>query len=297
MILTLSNGNQIRGDLIISATLRSDLAPIPVTLEADIRVDGSMDKLLAEGGVVTTASGDGMRIIKSVNVNNREVQGEREMRAIRISAILDACHTAAFVRSRAIIKERVSLSSIYRAAGCSIKSIDADFPVPRFYCPIGETPTFGIAIITQEEGGVVRWKAGGLQFMRLIDMFRQKAVKDFPDNASDNVESGFLERHEVPWFYSLNDSGVAVFGNREKPRAVRFSPFKDASRLQNMTRCVIHRKTVKGNPDMRIIAGDMVNIVGGNPMCVITAANVFESGTDDGGSQNSYTRLWLGELG
>jgi hypothetical protein len=218
------------------------------------------------------------------------------MTAIRITAMLDSCHSAAFVRSRAIIKESAAMSAIYRAAGATIKAVDADFPVPRFYCPVGETPTFHIARVLQEEGGAVRWKSGRLQFVRLPDLFKQKPVLDLPNNASDDVDSGFLERHEVPWFFSLAASGAAVFGNRDKPRAVRYSPFKDAQRLRNMTRCLVHRKTSRTTMRGNVVAGDLIAYAGGAKLAVITAAHVFGSGTDDGGQQEAYTLLWVGSL-
>ncbi len=295
MILLLSNGKQIRGDLIGSAILRQDLAPIPVTLEADIRTDDSIERLLVKDETISLASGDQLRIIKSQRVAARHAQGAREVAMLRITALSDACHPAAFVRRTAVIKEGVSLASIYRACGASLRAVDADFQVPRFYCPVGDTPTFHIARVIQEEGGVVRWKGGKLQFLRLEDLFRQKAVIALPANASDDVESGFLERHEVPWFFSLDDAGGFVFGNREKPRVARFSPFKDARRLRSMTSSLIHRKTIKVNLDLRLVAGELVEIVGGDPLCIVTAAHVFEGGAN-GGATSSYSRLWLSSL-
>lgn len=297
MIIYLSNGNQIRGDLIKSAVLRSDMSPVPVTLEAEIRTDDDMTKYLSEGQILTVGgeSGDALRIIKSNRVINRMVQGEREMSAIQTTAILDACHNIVFVRSRAIIKENSALSGIYRAAGANIKAIDADFPVPRFYCPIGDTPSFHITRALQEEGGIVRWKKGAISFIRLPDLFKQKAVMDLPNNASDDVDSGFLERHEIPWFYSLDESGAFVIGNQQKPRSVRFSPFKNVQRLYSMSRCLVQRKVTKINLNARLVAGDLINFIDGVPLSIITAAHVFENDTDGSGS-NQYSRLWLGSL-
>ena len=82
MILFLADGKQIRGDLIKSAALRYDLAPIPVTLEAEIRAgDDDMEKRLAEGQLVSVGTGDSLRIVKSVRAVGRAAQGEREMTA------------------------------------------------------------------------------------------------------------------------------------------------------------------------------------------------------------------------
>lgn len=299
MLLFLENGKQVRGDLIKAATLRSDMAPVPVTLEADIRAgDDSLelDKMLAEGKTLEISGGDKLHIVKSVRTAGRTTQAEREVAAYRVTALLDSCLGAAYVRSRAIIKEDAALSAIYKAAGATLKAVDADFPVPRFYCPVGETPTFHISRALQEEGGIVRWRNGKLQFIRLPDLFTQEPVLTLPDNASDDVDGGFLERHEVPWFFSLDAAGQAVFGARDKPRVVRFSPHKNVQRLRNMTRCLVHRKTVKINYDARLGAGDLIAFTGGLKLSVITAAHFFSSGTDDGGDSETYTRMWLGAL-
>lgn len=297
MILYLSNGKQIRGDLIKSAILRSDLAPVPVTLEADIRGgDENIDAMLAEGKTLSDASGNALHIVKSVRVSGRAAQGGHGMIGFRITALLDACVNVAYVRSRAIIKENSSLSAIYKAAGATLPGIKSDFPVPRFCCPVGETPSFHIARALQEEGGVVRWKGERLQFLKLRDIFSQKAVRTIPSNASQNVDGGFLERHEIPWFFSTDDAGAIVFGDRSKPRAVRYSPFKNAQRLQNMTRCLVLKKTAKIPYDIRICAGDAIEDESGNRYAVITAAHVFKTNDDGGAAADSYTKLWLGVL-
>ena len=293
MILYLSNKNQIRGDFIKSAVLRSDLAPIPVTLEAEIRTDESMERLLNEGDIVTTGAGDAMRIVKSVQVTERAAQGDRDVAYRRITAMLDACHDVTFVRSRAIIKEGSSLAAIYRASGARLQAIDSDFPVPRFTCPMGDSPSFHIARVLQEEGGVVRWRLGKLNFMRLSDLFKQKPAANLPSNASDEVVSGFMERHEVSSFFSLNDAGAFAFGDTAKPRSVRYSPFKNTIRLRNMSQCLILRKVMKTAYAGNLVAGDLINFTGGAPLAIITAAHVFENGEE---GNNQYTRLWLGAL-
>lgn len=297
MILFLSNGRQIRGDLIDQAILRSDLSPIPVTLEADIRAgDDDFEARLQEGQLLKTVSGDEFYIIKSERTSSRASLGDKELAGFRITALLNCCLSVAYVRSRAIIKENATLSAIYRAAGASVPSIQSDFPVPRFYCPIGQTPTFHIARVLQEEGGVVRWKNSKLQFIRLQGILDGKVVRTLPETAALDVNTGFLERHEVPWFFSLDEAGGGVFGNRDKPRSVQFSPFKNVQRLRNMTRCLIHRKTAKILYDINICAGDVIAFTGGTKYAVITAAHVFKSGSTDGGATEAFTRLWLGEV-
>lgn len=297
MLLFLPDGTQIRPDAVSSAVLRSDLAPIPLTLEAEIRTgEEEIENALAEGKVVHTSTGDAMQIVKSVLIRGDNVQGDRLMSGVRITALLQSCLPLAYVRSRAIIKEKASLAGIYRSAGATIKGIVGDFPVPRFYCYVGETPTFHVSKILQEEGGAVRWKNGRLRFFSLQDMMSQDPIRVVPNVGQDAVETGFLERHTVPWFYSLDDTGAFVFGNTAKARKAMYSPFKNVQHLRNMTRCLVHKKTLKLAYDARIAAGDVIQTTDGERYAVITAAHVFESGADEGQMQNAYTRLWLGQV-
>jgi hypothetical protein len=293
VIIFTEKGDQIRGDLINRIVVRSDCVPVPVTVEAEIRADESLVKLLKEGKTIIVGN-DLFRIIKTLEVESRVSQGAHNVGGVKLFALLDNCHSVAFVRDKSIIKSTTTLSAVYKAAGATMKGLEGDIPIPRFSCFIGSVPSFHIARVMQEEGGVIRWKNGKMHFIRLPDLFKQKPVMTIPDNASDDVKSGFLERHEVPSCYSVDDKGEVVGGNVKKPRTTAYIPFKNAQQLQNMTRCLIHKKRSKVTLNMKLSAGDLIAVSGANPLAVITAAHVFESGTN--GMGNQYTRLWLGEL-
>lgn len=119
-------------------------------------------------------------------------------------------------------------------------------------------------------------------------------ILTFRETGVERVETGFLERHSVPWFYSLNESGGFVYGNRTKARRARYSPFKNALRLRNMTHCLVRKMIAKVPYDQRICAGDVVQTSSGEQYAVITAAHVFDSGAMSGEGQDAYTKLWLG---
>ena len=115
-------------------------------------------------------------------------------------------------------------------------------------------------------------------------------------NSMTDLDSGFLERHEIPTYYSIADDGSFVYGNKTKTRSAVFVPRKDERQLQNMSKCLVQRKTAKIALDIRLCAGDVIDIQGDKPLVIITAAHVFESGTDTGGSGSQFTKLWLGSL-
>jgi hypothetical protein len=288
-------GIELRGDVLRRVVLRSDAIPVPVTLEAEIRVDDSIRNGLAEGKTIQAGMAkDNFYIIKSVRIVERASQGNHGIEYLHIIALLEACYTVAFVRDKAIVKEKATLQQIYKAAGASLKTIDADFPVDRFMCYVGESPSFHIARALQENCGLLRWKANKMTFFKLPDLFKQKTVMALPD-VSQDIISGFTERHEVQSFYSVNEKGEFIYGNRTKARAARFMPHMTEMQLKNLTRCLVLRKIIKLYYSEELCAGDLISIEGGNPLVIITAAHVFTSGTD-GGTAEQYTKLWLSEL-
>ncbi|MCY1513715.1 hypothetical protein D9M68_482270 [compost metagenome] len=285
----------IRGDWIKRAVLRSDLVPVPLTLEAVIRVDADSRRHFETGRALVTYAGDELEIIHSELSVSGAVQGSEQAASVRLIAILKCVKAVAFVKPTAIIKANASLAEVYRAAGATLRGIEGDFPVPRFVCMAGEVPTFHIARALQEGGGVVRWRNGRLAFIPLRGLFQQKTVTSVTDSAADDVESGFLERHEIPWFYSVDADGRFVYGNRNKARAARWQPGMSEIVLRNMTACLVHTKTTIVKYNERLAAGDLVEVQGGSPLTIMTSATLFAAGTD-GDPPQQYTRLWLGRL-
>ena len=149
------NGDQrIRGDFIRRAVLRSDLVPIPLTLEAEIRVGTETAAEFDVGRSITTYDGDELEIIKSEHVQQARMQGDDLSGYVRLIATLKPVTPVAFIKPRAVIKHGASLTEVYRACGATLRGIEGDFPVPRFVCLAGEAHTYHIARALQEAGGV-----------------------------------------------------------------------------------------------------------------------------------------------
>lgn len=288
------NGDQrIRGDFIRRAVLRSDLVPIPLTLEADIRVDTDTVAEFAEGRSITTYGGDELEIIKSEHIQQARMQGESMAGYVRLVATLKPVTPVAFIKERAVIKHNATLSDIYRACGATLRGIEGDFAVPRFTCLAGEAHTYHIARALQEAGGVVRWRDGKLAFIALGSLFDQEPVEEIVDSASDDVQSGFLERHDIPTFYSVDADGEFVYGNRGKARTARYQPGANAISLRNMTGCLVLTKTTRLKYTQEIAAGDLIGVIGGKPLVAMTVASLFAPSAD-GGENEQFTRVWLG---
>lgn len=285
----------IRGDFIRRAVMRSDLVPVPLTLEADIRIDAESGPFFAAGRSIHTYSNDELEIVKSEVVPSGRVQGEMEAAYVCIIAILKPVKDVSFIKSNAIIKRGATLAQIYRAAGATLRGIEGDFSVSRYTCLVGEVPSYHISRALQEAGGVVRWRNGRLAFKSLASLFDQKPVDVVPAGNSETLDSGFRERHEIPAFYSLDANGAFVFGNRAKTRAVRFQQGASATTLRNMTSCLVVDRVSRFKYAPVIAAGDAIEVQGAGVRVVMTAATVFEAGVD-GEAPQQYTKLWLGRL-
>ena len=66
-----------------------------------------------------------------------------------------------------------------------------------------------------------------------------------PDNASDNAESNFLLRHGVSSFFSTDMDGEIISSPISHSCSMRYSPFKEANQLRDMSRCLVQKKSQK----------------------------------------------------
>lgn len=295
MEIYLPNGDKLRGDLLVRAVLRSDLVPVPITLECEVRHTAELEKLLVEGALVRAGAGlPELRIAWVSPDTGGAEQGGRALGVIRFVALLDACAEVAFTRKTAVIKEGATLGAIYRACGARVQ-IDSDFAVERFACLVGGTPTFHIAQALQEQAGTLVWAgAGRLRFVRLPDLFASP-VERLGGAGLERLKSGFMERHTVPWFFTTAPDGKLLQGNRAKAREAVFTPLKSLPVLHNLTRTLVHRATFTGRFNAPVLAGQAFDVEGEGMLVAVTVAHVMDRGAQGVGAE-SYSRFWLARL-
>lgn len=295
MEVYLPTGDRLRGDLLVRAVLRSDLAPVPMTLECAVRHTAELEKLLIEDARVRAGPGlPEFRIAWVAPERGGNEQGGRGLGVIRFIALLDACAEVAFARKTAVVKEGATLGAIYRACGARVQ-IDSDFAVERFSCLVGGTPTFHISQALQEQAGTLVWiGAGRLRFVRLPDLFGAP-VERLSGSGVERVRSGFMERHTVPWFYTTAPDGKVIHGNRAKARSSAFTPLKSLPVLHNLSRTLMHCATFTGRYNASVLAGQCVEVDGLGSLAVVTALHAIDRG-DDGAQADTYSRFWLARL-
>jgi hypothetical protein len=285
----------IRPEFLLSACLRYDMAPIPLTFEGQIRLTSATAPLVKDGALVRVNEVP-FRIIKCAPLRNsgNSVQGDEPMSAMSITAFPDALVGVARRRKAAVIATNATFSSLYRSCGATV-SVDGDMNISRFACFKGDVPTVQIARVLQEESAVLIWKSGKVKLMRLRDLMAQDPVDGLPLTASEDVQSAFLEADEIPQYVSTGPDGKFIIGERrDDGQAVAYAPRKTVRELGLMGRVLVRRKIITAQPDLSIQAGTIVS-ARGVPMAVMTAAHYMQNGVD-GGDVAQYSRYWLGSL-
>lgn len=289
-------GKQVRGDLIVKAVLRSDLAPIPLTFEGEFRVDGDFSASVEEGKPIEVA-GNGMVVIKHERVTIKQQQGGRLIDAVKITAVLAGIEQLSFIRDTPVIKENKSFLECLKACGVTLP-LEGDFPVPRFSVFKGFIPSYQVSMVLQEESRALNWcfRTKKLIATRLLDFPSKPPFNGGMITGNKVDQSEFLERHTVPTFYSIKDDATLVMGDKSVARNTMFVPKKTADQLFNMTRALILTHSGKIPYSGTMQAGDVVQLTTGDKRVVLTIAHVFKSGTDGHDAQDQYSRVWLGEV-
>lgn len=298
MNIYLSNGQQLRGDSINSWVLRSDLAPVPRTLEFSVRLSDGLDRALAEGQLVK--SGVEMleyQIIKSERKTAvGAVQGDTSLQLLQVTAVLKGCVGIASRTGRAIVIENGNVRQIYASSGAKYQ-FAADVSIARFSCLKGQVPSFAIAQMFQEQQvALVLTSSKGnprLSAVRLKDLFKQDAKYTIGQtDSSEKVESVFLEDHDIPSFFSLDDTGAFVMGDMYAGSPVMYQPKTAENILRNMSHVLVRRRMIASRLAETINAGDIIAI-GKKKLLVSTAAHSMKRAE---GSIEVASKFWCSEL-
>lgn len=284
----------LRSDLIVRAVERSDLTPVPRTIELEVRDTPDTEPLRQGARMVAGREGVEFLIVKNAPGGLAPyTQGDRPVATRKLVGLLASCAPIAQRTQRSIVRYGASLGEIYRACGAQVR-IDQDFSVGLFACYKGMTPSFEIAKALQEEAGALVFAGGRVAFRRLDELLKGEPVATLREDSLEGVESDFLERHLVPFAFSTDPTGSTISTRSELGRGVLYRPRADAKILNNLSTALVMRRKGRSTYAPHINAGMRLN-VGAAPFVVITAAHVADVGAD-GGEGEQYTQLWLGEV-
>ena len=286
----------LRADLLLRAVLRSDLTPVPVTIELQVR--DTPDTASMREGALFKAGRDlhEFLIVKRGGyTEDGGMQAGRNTGSRTYIGLLASCAPVADPLQRAVIRYGGTFGEAYRACGARAV-IGSDIAIQTFVCLRGLTPSFEIARALGEAGGaLVLNERGGIDFKRLADLTAQAPVVKLREDSAEQVQSSLLERHLVPFAFSTDRAGAFVFGRSDAGRGIAYRPRGTQDILNAVRSAPIVRRKVTSGFAPHIRAGDCVE-VGGARYFVVTAAHAMETNATGGDAAQTST-IWLAQVG
>lgn len=293
-ILLKETGDQLPTDVVLRWLSRSDLAPVPRTIEFTVKlVDGVESKLTTGASFWSGRENLRYEIVHTDKAQPiGQIQGKSQQQAMNVTGLLYNCANVAKPRQTAVVQEGQTFGAAYRACG-AFATIANDFVVPRFSCFRGFEPSIHLVQVLQEEGAALVLRNGQISATRLVDLMAQQPVDNIGQvDSSAKIQSEMHQYQQVPSFFSTNSKADIVNGPMGQGRRMQFQPGLDLRQLRNASSVLVRTKTVDSMICQQIIAGDVLRVAGEN-LVVITAAHCMENNE---GAVEDRSRLWLGKL-
>lgn len=292
MNIQLEDGSSIGGGNLINAIYRTDLVPVPVTLELVVKAEDRLHELLLVDKTLTTPKGVSLTIVKSQIINEQSIKAGKRIAALHVIAVLSGCEVLLGVTKKAVSLTNTSFNEVYRALGAKVR-IKRDIKLASFVCLKGQMPTVAIAKALQKESTVICHSEQGLSVIRLNELMIGEATL-FDKSAVQWINHPNAIRHGNINYLSIDDNGSDILGTARSERSIEYYPRADTRELQNLRRILITKATITRQLDDRLGAGKLV-VVDNKTLVVLTGAHRFESGAL-GGPAVMATKAWLAQV-
>lgn len=292
MNIQLEDGNPIGGGNLISAIYRTDLVPVPVTLELVVKADDRLHELLLVDKTLATPKGVSLTIVKSQVINEQSIKAGKRIAALHVIAVLSGCEALLGITKKAVSLENTSFNEVYRALGAKVR-IKRDIKLASFVCLKGQMPTVAIAKALQKESAVICHSEQGLSVIRLNELMNGASTL-FDKSAVQWIDHPNAIRHGNTNYLSIDDNGSDILGTARAERSIEYYPRADNRELQNLRRILITKATITRQLDDRLDAGKLV-AVDDKTLVILTGAHRFESGAL-GGPAVMATKAWLAQV-
>lgn len=287
-------GLALTGEELLSATLRYDLVPVPVTLEFRT-IGNEMTKSIEVGDkLLLLDSNTLLTVIKKQIKETDLMQGERLISIVSFVAVLSSCEKLIEATDRAILQQSSSMSDAYRACGSSIP-FGKDVPLMEFEVFFGKTPTFEIARRCCEEASVICYRDGKLNAIRINEIFNADAKIQMDEKSVQFHDNQKLQEVLTTQYITINPDGSTVEESLTGAKTANFYPNMDTRRLKNLRTVLVHKATAMRHLSPDFIAGDIV-MVGKQKYVILTAAHHIATGSL-GGEPSAFSKFWLSQVG
>lgn len=292
-ITFVQQGVSIAHSDLLRAVHRTDLVPVPVSLELTVLATDELKKVLIEGAELVV--GDDpiiLSVVKLQPVQTGFIKDGKRIGAIDCIAIPKECLSLIKPSDKAVILQQTSFNSAFRACGARL-SLGGDIPLPEFICLKGTIPTERLALYAQQEASVVRANSGKLEIVKLDALIKQDAVIKLDESMVLWEQSSAREFFERPSFVSTEKDG-AVIGDVQKNHRVMQRSGLDSRQLRNLNKILMRKGVVLRPMQMEFKAGN-VFLVGEKKYIVLTAAHAIKTGAI-GGESSMVSKYWIASL-
>ncbi|MFC4953078.1 hypothetical protein [Acinetobacter puyangensis] len=280
---------------LLNATLRTDLVPVPVSLEFTVQDTEQLSAALVLDAQLSIGDfGVMLNIIKVAPLKTQLVKNGRRIGGIACVAIPVGCNRLIQAANNAVILEQTSFNSAYRACGAKI-GLGSDLPLPEFICLKGSLPTQRIALYMQQEAAVIGYQNKKICALKIDALFKQEAKQKIDPSAVTWIHSDRLANIEKASYVSVDDDGSTVLGEDTTSDQKIIQRARLSSRqLKNLNKVLIQRGTIMRPLMTDLNAGDLINIDSKNYV-IVTAAHLINTGSL-GGASAMASKFWIASL-
>lgn len=294
-ITLVDEGITISTSNLLSATLRTDLVPVPISLEINVQNSDDLEGKLGIGTKLTIGDlGIDLTIIASQPFESQTIKDGRRVSGVACVAIPLGCESLITPLSKAVIQDSTSMNSAMRACGLRAK-LGNDVPLPKFVCLRGTIPTERIALYAQQESAVIAYQNKKIGAFKITELLKQPEKITLDESAVAWIESDRLQSIRTASYVGVGADGSTYMGeDASTGRNIKQVAGADTRQLKNLGKILIVRGTVLRPLMPEINAGDTVKI-GENRYVVITVAHRIDTGSL-GGSSVTASKFWIGDL-
>lgn len=292
-IIVEKTGIALTGDELLSATVRYDLVPVPVTLEFKMLGSETAKSLDIGDGLMILDNETPLTIIKKQVEETDLMQGERLLSIVSFVAVLTSCENLIQASNRAILLDATSMASAYRACGVNI-AFNKDVPLVEFEVFFGKTPSFEIARRCCEEACVICYKNNRLNAVRLSELALAEPKAQINPNMVQYHNNDALQEVLNTQYISINADGSTIEDSLHGAKTTNFYPNMDTRRLKNLRTVLVLKATLMRHLSPQFVAGDTFAINGENYV-ILTAAHHFATGAL-GGEPSAFSKFWLSQI-
>lgn len=280
---------------VLSATLRSDLVPVPLSLEFSVQDRNNLTGMLNIGQTLTVGQiAAEFIIIKSQPVKMPTVKDGSRIGAIACVAIPAGLERLIIPMDKAIILQQTSFNAAVRACGGRL-ALGGDLPLPEFICLKGTLPTVRIARYLQQEAALMGWVNQRIGISKIDYLVSQQPIQSVDPSAVAWIDSERREGIEKSAFVSVDTDGSSILGADTKSgigtqQAARL----DTRQIRNMSKVLIRRGTIMRGLSLNINAGQVLEIDKKSHV-ILTAAHHIETAAL-GGQSVAISKFWIGSL-